>query len=530
MNKLRHMVCLIALAGCVIAVSAINYPPENTAVTFLRTNLPIVFINTGATEISRTERITATMLIINNPTGLNYPDTIAYPNQHVDYRGYIGLRYRGTTSFENSPKKPYSIHTLTAPYDRGGKKRKASLLGMPAENKWALLAAYSDKSLMRDMLAFQLARNYLPYAPDGRHCELILDGTYYGVYILSELNTKGESRLDLPDPGESGDALTGGYYIGVDRQSDPHFRSAYRPRYADGTPYERRSIFFVYNWPDFEDLSTAQQTYIQSAVKTMEDAINAPDFADPDTGYARYINVNSFVDYMLSTEFSHNVDGYRLSTGLFKRRDSDDPRFHATIWDQNLGFGNANYYEGYRTDTWIFRNNDLMIPNGEIYLIPFWWQRLLQDPAFGQRLLQRWRQYRREVYRTDHIMAVVDSIAGVLTADGAVQRNFDAWKLYNRHAWPNHYVAPDFQAEVTYLKKWITDRLGFIDNHLPDLLPMPHGDLNGDHLVDIGDLNSLINILLARVAPTSVKGNPDLDHDGKTDINDINVLLNLLLQ
>lgn len=102
------------------------YPPTNSReVKIEETNLPIVFINTLGSVIQREDRITARMKIIDNGIGnLNYGDTIAYPLQTVDYDGYIGLKYRGNSSFEKSDKKPYGFKTLEQTLVEGGKKQK----------------------------------------------------------------------------------------------------------------------------------------------------------------------------------------------------------------------------------------------------------------------------------------------------------------------------------------------------------------------------------------------------------------------
>ena len=90
---------LFVFKGTVLAWSAANYPPDNIYVQFTTTNLPIVWIEVNNQTIDRENRITARMKIIHNGDGrLNYADTILRPNQHIDYQGYIALRYRATRS------------------------------------------------------------------------------------------------------------------------------------------------------------------------------------------------------------------------------------------------------------------------------------------------------------------------------------------------------------------------------------------------------------------------------------------------
>ena len=159
-----HLIALAAmlLAGATSA-TAQNYPPVRTDIQLDETLLPILFINTLGQEINRDEHISAEMTIVWNDGGLNYSDTLAHPGQHIDYRGHIGIRYRGNSSFSYSAKKPYSIKLLTDSYENGGKKQKASLLGMGEDEDWALLAPYNDRSMIRNTLSMTLAEGYLVF-------------------------------------------------------------------------------------------------------------------------------------------------------------------------------------------------------------------------------------------------------------------------------------------------------------------------------------------------------------------------------
>jgi len=142
--------------------------------------LPIVFINVDGQMILCDDYILAQMVIIHNGDGdYNYGDTILHPNQHIDFKGYIALKYRGHTSFYNSDKKPYGFRTLKTsllPVE-GGEKKKVSLLGMAKDSQWAMLAPWVDRSMIRDILSFDLARPWMDFVPETRLCEVILDGT-----------------------------------------------------------------------------------------------------------------------------------------------------------------------------------------------------------------------------------------------------------------------------------------------------------------------------------------------------------------
>ena len=473
------LLCLTAL----YAQRADNYPPtKNAQVKLSETNLPIVFIDVNGKMILREERITAKIKIIDNGTGKsNYVDLAAHPDQKVDYEGYISLKYRGNSSFNSSDKKPYGFKTIAKPLEEGGKKVKVSLLGLGKDNDWVLLAPFSDKSMIRDVLTFELGRPYLDWVPNSRHVEVVVDGKYYGIYILTERPGKGKNRLNLHDPGEDGGDLTGDWRVEIDRDDEDHYyRSKYHPYGRYGTVDNTKYITYQYDDPeyeDFADLPAGTEKAIQKSIDDMEDCFAGDNYKDPVNGYRKYIDVTSFIDYMLSTEFTFNVDGYRLSSHMYKysetraKNEGLDSRWKCTLWDFNIALGNADYYKGSRTDLWQYDMNSRETDN---QLVPFWWKRLIDDPAYQTDLKARWAEYREGQYADNRIEAKIDSLATLLTSGGAMERNEAAWGMFGRYVWPNAYVGYSFNDEISYLKRWIKSRLTFMDKKL---LPQEKTDI-----------------------------------------------------
>ena len=508
-RKLLLTVCALVCTNVAFAQRADNYKPDDPNVRLTQTNLPIVFIDVAGKQIDRKEKITAKVKIIDNGKGkLNYADTVAHKNQRIDYEGYVALKYRGNSSFTSSDKKPYSIRTLDKPLEQGGKKKNVSILGMGKDNDWALLAPYSDKSMIRDILSFTLARPYFEYVPHTRLCEVILDETYYGVYIMSERVGKGKNRLNLPSPGTQGDALTGGYLLEVDRADETVYTSKHHPYKEYGVEATDKYIYYQSKSMDWEEMTTEQRSYIEGRIDEMEAAFAAPNYTDPNVGYRKYIDVTSFIDYQLSTEFAHNNDGYRLSTNLYKRRDSENGRFKTSLWDMNIAFGNVDYYNGWRTDTWVYNLNK------EIYqqdnnLIPFYWQRLQNDPEYIKELKERWKKYREEAYSDAHIAQVIDSLTHLLNDYGAQQRNSQAWPRWGKYVWPNKFVANSYDEEIAYIKQWITRRLAFMDKKL--LNKHPETEPN---IITVAMKASWNADVVAEKEPVSNALNSGLDHAG----------------
>ena len=456
---------ILALVACK-REPTINFPPKDTDVQLTSTNLPIVLIEVRGRTIDRYQRIEGRMKIIDNGKGqLNYADLKAHPGQRIDYEGYISLRYRGNSTFNDSPKKPYSFRTLDGPKKYASKK-KVKILGMGKDDNWALLAPYSDKSMMRDLLAFELSRPWMEYTPQGRYCEVFLDGTYYGVYILCEVVSKGKHRLNLNKPRKHDFELTGDYLIEVDYDDDVHYRSKHHPVDSNGNALADRFIHIQYKSPKYKELNQAQLHYINRRFDAMEQALASPEFRNPETGYAKYIDVISFIDYQIAMELGHNIDGYRKSGKLYKRRDNVDGRFKTVVWDMNLAYGNCKIRDGWRTDGWVYQSNDLLYAAGEDFLVPFWWPRLNSDETYTAMLRDRWREYRLSNLQEDCLMSTIDSLVTVLSSHGAVQRDGQAWQHWGKYVWPNYYISKDFDDEIAFLKQWLLDRIAWMDSQL----------------------------------------------------------------
>ncbi len=532
---LLALMVVLSLGNIALAQDPDNYPPDDKTVVIDSTNLPIVWIDVDGATIDREERISARMKIIHNGKGqLNYGDTVAHPGQHIDYEGYIALRYRGNSSYSVSDKKPYSFRTLSKPLEQGYDKKKVPILGMGKDNNWALLAPYSDKSMIRDLLAFEVARPWMDYTPQGRLCEVYLDGIYYGVYILCEVVSKGKYRLNLDDPGMEGDELTGGYIMEVGIDDEMTYVSKYHPVDADGViTYTDRIIQFQYKSPDYEDMTSDQIRYINEAIDRMEDAFASPDFKDPEIGYRKYVDVQSFMDYQIVNELGHNVDAYRMSAKFYKQRDSIDPRFKMVIWDFNLAFGNCRHNQGSATGNWVSRMNANFYQTGDP-MIPFWWQRFISDNDYVLQRRARWAQMRQANLRDDRLWATIDSLANEVTCCGAEARNAQAWPRWGVWVWPNYYVSTSYDDEIRYIKDWLVKRIKWLDGMFRYTPPEPpptyeQGDVDGDGQVSIADVNVIVNILLGGVYDKEVRKRADVDNDQEVTVSDVTYLIQLLL-
>ena len=429
------------------------------SVTFNSSNLPIFVINTHGQRIPDEPKIEVDLGIIYNGEGIRNKITDPFN----EFNGKIAIEIRGSSS-QMFPKKQYGFETI----DSTGEDKDVSLLGFPAESDWILYAPYSDKSLIRNVLAYKLANNIGRYASRSRLCELVLNDEYMGVYVLLEKIKRNKDRVDiskLTEADTTGDNLTGGYILKIDKK-DGGYNSGW---YSDYRPYSNawQTIYIQYHYPKPESILDVQKKYIKSIVDSFETTMNSPEFADTLKGYTSFIDVESFVDYFILSELSRNVDAFRLSFFFYKDKNSKDKKIKAgPLWDLNLGFGNSDYYNASSTEGWQinYLTTDPTFLQSDYYQVPFWWKKLFSDKEFKNKIKLRWKEFRENELSIPNIMAIIDSITILLSE--SEERNFERWDILDEYIWPNAYVGGSYENEISYLKNWIINRLNWMDEEL----------------------------------------------------------------
>lgn len=427
--------------------------PVIAQVTFTYSDLPVVVINTNGQEILNDPKITADMGIINNGSGLrnNIGDT------YNEYNGKIGIEIRGQSS-QSFPMKSYSIEL----WDDEGEGIDEPLFGLPEESDWVLYAPYTDKTLMRNFLAYTMSNSLGHWAAHCRFVEVVLNGNYVGVYVFMEKIKRDAGRVNIKkmdDDDISGDAVTGGYIISIDKEADGWF-SDYHP---NNNPDAYTQYTYVY--PKLEDIVPEQQQYIESYIDSFENTLAGINYQDPLTGFRKFADENSFIDYLIVNEISRNVDGYRLSTYFHKDRNSINSKIIAgPVWDYDLAFRNADYCNGSLTAGWAYQFNKICA--GDYWQVPFWWGRFMQDTAFQSHLLCRWKEVRQTVLSNDRILYLVDSVNNLVAE--AQQRHFTQWPVLGEYIWPNPQPIPtSYAGEISALKSWLIARLEWLDTNMP---------------------------------------------------------------
>ena len=426
--------------------------------------------------INDANRIVCDMGIIDNSTSLNLIN-----DPFNGYNGKIAIEIRGSTS-QQYPKKSYGFETQTIL----GTNNNVSLLGLPIENDWILNGPYPDKTMLRDVLTYDLSQKMGHYASRYKFCELIINNVYLGVYILLERIKRDNERVDIAHldiDDLAGDSLTGGYIIKVDKLTG-----------EAGSPWNsnfNNEVVFQFHDPEFDQLQPLQISYLQSFISDFENSIQV----DPELNYASFIEPTSFYDFFLLQELGRTVDGYRSSSFMYKDKNSGDFQgklVAGPMWDFNLSYGNADYCDAELTTGWQYNFDEIC---NFTSAIPFWWERLLDAPSYRNGLKCRWNELRQGILHADSINYWIDSMSLLLTEPRI--RNYQKWPIIGVYVNWNGFVGNTYEEDLAFFKDYIATRSNWIDANLPGICDLSVNSINGENDIDVYPNPSKDNVNIA---------------------------------
>ncbi|MBO5942946.1 MAG: CotH kinase family protein [Bacteroidales bacterium] len=380
------------------------------------TNLPTVVVNIAGGE----EVIEKTKDLISNVYIISENGTNLLATSGTEIRG------RGNASW-NFEKKPYRLK-----FDK-----KQSPLGAPASaKKWTLISNHGDKTLMRNILAFEVSRRVgQPYTPFCHPVDLIINGEYRGCYQLCDQVEADDDRVPVED----------GYLIEIDAYAwdeEVMFAS------ATGIPVTIKH-------PDEEDITDQQRKFINDFFNKFESAALSSNFTDPNNGYRKYLDLDSFLRNFIVGEFCANTDAF---WSVYMYKDDADGKLHTgPTWDNDLSFDND-----YRTHP-IVSYDYLCAVNGSFAggrLKDIVMRIVKEDPQAKARLVELWEAALNEGNLKD-LATYMEDTAELLNE--SQQLNFKRWKILNQWVHMNYQALGSYEAELGTVRNHINTRLNTLD-------------------------------------------------------------------
>ena len=410
--------------------------------------IPIVMVNTEdnrpITSKSKDEALKADFKII---------DSAEKPYGEGLYDGEIMIRGQGNSSLGTS-KKSYKFSITD----------KTQILDMAPSQDWTLLANFTDKSLMRNYIAYELYRDMgAVFSPKLRYVDLVINGEYLGTYNIGERVKIDKGRLDLPKikgsesvkidkwgieekvPASTLEELNGSYVLRLD-STDKYS--------TNDIIFETKKIkwsaghFFSIKQPGEKNMSEEAYNYISDYVNQTENALFSEDFKDPAVGYRAYIDPSTFIDWYIVNELFKQVDA-NFHTNVYFYKPRGGKLCMGPIWNFDLGAGNADYSGCDDPEGWYVRNAS-------------WFTRLFEDEKFANEFKERWNYVKSNCF--DSLFKRIDSTAALLERSQTM--NFGKWQILGVYVWPNAGDVTSrktYQSEIDYLKEWLTSRIEWMD-------------------------------------------------------------------
>lgn len=421
----------------------------------LCTHLPLVEIDTEGQEIpgknildergkiigtEKTEdgedEIFGSISIIDNEKTNNHIDDVPT----VESRMKIHIRGNTSRSFE---KTNFSIR-LT---DENGENNPQSIMGMDAHHEWVLHGPYLDKTLMRNYMWYNIAGEIMDYAPNVRFCEVLVNGEYQGVYVMTESITAGKDNARLNFTVNKKDNTFTGYLLRLDRGSDNKMKNI-----GTFSQYSLRTNMQInIEYPGTKNLTAELVKAITKDFSEFEKALYSYDYDDRKYGYKNRIDVDSFVDYFLINELTCNYDAGWLSTYIYK---GTDGKFRMCVWDFN------SCCDGYQ--------EQLLPTDGFQMQDCLWYFMLTKDEDFTDRIVSRYRELQKTWFDEEYLCDYIDSVVEFLGP--AIDRNYEKWGYSFEQEYdmlkPEKRNPRSYEKAICDMKNFLHKRIQWMDENI----------------------------------------------------------------
>jgi len=360
-------------------------------------------------------------------------------------------------------------------WDEFGDQQSHPFLGLPSDGDWILYACDNfEPVLIHNPLMHNLSRSIGRHSSRVRLLEVYLNTTggpvtaanYNGVYVLEEKIKIGKNRVDIDklEPEQvAPQYVSGGYLMSIDRAAPGEGQisvggqgvNELNPTYVELTQPQR----------------AAQWNYLNHYLNSFYSALEGPNYKDPQNGYARFIDVDSWIDHHILNTLAFNVDALRLSAFLYKPRDGK--LVFGPLWDFDRSLGST---DGRDSNPRVWSTPD---GSGTDMFHYLWWDRLFSDPDFWQKWIDRWQELRGGPFSLTNLQGQVSYLTGQLIE--AERRDAARWPGFTTprggsYAW-----------EINYLKGWLSNRVDFIDTNFvaAPTLTQANGPLPGSVAVTL---------------------------------------------
>lgn len=341
------------------------------------------------------------------------------------------IRGRGNATWNDYPKKPYKLKFET----------KQGLFGFPANKDWVLLAEYCDKSFLRTAYMCEVSRAVgIEYTVNYQYVELLLNGDYKGLYILTDQVERAKNRVDIEDDGFL--IEDDGYY-----DKEPLFFT---------TELMCNNYTFKYPSADKAKIVDGDENYvfIKEFVDGMEKALQAiPNDCEL---YKEYVDIESFAKWYVAAEVTGNWE-----PNLFYVLPSRGERLKMLpMWDAEWSLGLASKGNDKNPNGWFVH------PHESQYDIHIWnnrkyFQYLFKDPDFVSEVQRVWNIFAEKI--EDVNVAIASRREEIRFAQ---KSNFEKWPILGKFIAVGLVAFSTWEEETDYTSSFFENRVIWLNQEL----------------------------------------------------------------
>ena len=436
------------------------------------------------------------------------PDVLQL-NAKAKYRG-------GITNGEFSHKHNFHVKLV----DAAGNKVNRPLLGMRNDNNWIMDAGQIDLARIRNHVGMDLWRDFstkpyyfkqVPDAVNGVHSEFVeafVNGRYDGIYSLGEAIDRKQLRLKKFD--EDTKKIHGQLWKSISWDSPVKMNS----KVHSYNNYKDQWGGMALKYPELDDVSPTDWSTLSKAAHFVVESSDE-DFVNR---VADFFDIPVLRDYYIFCQVLKAIDNRGKNMYWFVYDKVESKKISVSPWDLDATVG--QYY----TDWWTSDKEGSISPTEEMQMRHGLFDRLvkLNPSGFYTLVLQRYRLLRQSKFSLDNLTARYIQPIERLQRFGAAQRETKRWSGDSDIA----NLDLDFDGQKALIRQWFTDRLQFLDEQFQ--MDVVRGDINGDKVVDIDDVNIVLNVMMKKNATPEIIALADVNSDGEVDIDDMNLLLNIM--
>ncbi|MEM9546985.1 MAG: CotH kinase family protein [Bacteroidota bacterium] len=333
----------------------------------------------------------------------------------------IQIRGRGNSTWGFS-KKPYQIR-----FDE-----RVEMLGMPEGKRWILLANYTDKTMLRNEVGFNLSRmSQMEWTPQSKFIELNLNEDFRGTYQITQKVEVSPNRVNIGNEG---------FLLEVDQPE----------RLDDDDVYFNTSCYlFNIKAPNVSE-GDEKYTYISNFIKDFEETLFRPEFKDPNEGYRKYIDLDALIDWYLINEITKNNDA-QFHTSVYMHVIPGGKLKMGPVWDFDISMGNIDYNGNETIDGFWIKEDK-------------WITRFFEDPEFVEEVKLRFQYF----YQNRNIIynSITENADYIQESQGL---NYERWETLGVYVWPNYVYFDTYEEEVDYLEQWLEQRFEWLNTAINEL-------------------------------------------------------------